>query len=228
MTTANASAAPTDALADLAMGAAVRRCFGGEAPGRDLPGGTLLAVQGEPVEDLTLMLEGRALAERRFQGDAVPVGELTPGVLVGLEGVCGTGRHGLTVRALGPVRTMTVPRRVFLDRLRADPEAALLAFTVLSGRLRACIRDTDDLKFQDATVRVARYLLDRLDGVPEQGPARGKLLVSKKTLAAHLGITQQSLSRVFRRLRDDGVSVRGQTIVVEAVERLSVLMEDAS
>lgn len=221
--------AVSDALANAAVGAAVRRCFGTDLPRQETPDQATLAVQGAPVEAVVLLLEGRALALRAFQGEDVPVGELGPGVLVGLEGVCGTGRHGLTVRALGRVRSAALPRQVFLDRLRDDPQAALLAFTALSGRLRACIRETDDLKFQDATVRVARYLLDHLDGPPSpRGPGLGRLLFPKKTLATHLGITQQSLSRVLRRLRDEGVAVRGESIVVEDVTRLRALTEELS
>lgn len=217
---------PSMSIADAALGAATRRRLAEDAPAVDGKDRMVLARQGDPVDDLLLLLAGRAMALRRFHGEDVPVAELTPGVLIGLEGVCGTGRHGLTVQALGPVRYAVLPRRDFMARVHADPEAALLAFTVLAGRLRACIKSTDALKFHDATARVARYLLDRLDGAPTVGEASGRLLFPKKILAAHLGITQQSLSRVLRQLRDEGVVMRGRVIHVDDVGRLIDLIAD--
>lgn len=208
---------------DGVLGAATRRLFADDRPSLDLPGGCRLVRQGEPVEALILILSGRALATRRFQGEDVPVAELGPGVLVGLEGLCGTGRHGLTVSTLGPVRLLDLPRGEVLERLRTDPEAALLLFSVLAGRLRACIAQTDDLRFRDATARVARYLRDCLDPPDPDGGARGRLLFPKKTLAAHLGVTQQSLSRVLRRLRAEGITVRGSVISVADVDALDDL-----
>lgn len=215
---------------DAALAASMCRHFAGGMETVDFDDGAILVRLNTPVEVLPLVLSGRALSVRCFQGIDVPVCEVGPGSLLGLEGVCGTGRHGMTVQALGPVRAAMVPRQVFLDRIAADPEAGLLAFTVLGARLRACIKSTDDLKFRDATTRVARFLLAALDGgsEPSGGPLEGRLPFPKKTLAAHLGITQQSLSRVLHRLRDVGVVVRGSHIRISEPARLAMLatMED--
>lgn len=202
-----------------ALGEAARRQFLDAAEQKEFPDGAVLASQGTPTEALPLVLTGRVLLLRRFDGQDVPVGEAGPGALLGLEGICGTGRHAVTARALGLVRAALVPRAAFLDRITTDPEAALVAFTVLAGRLRACIASTDELKFRDATARVARYLLDHRDPAVQAV----RLPFSKKVFAAHLGITQQSLSRVLRGLRGVGVTVRGNLFLIADAERLAVL-----
>lgn len=213
--------------ADDAMTAAARRLLSGRGEVRRFPGGATLATQGEPVDHLFLILGGVATAFRRFEGEEVPVSELGPGVLVGLEGACGTGRHGLSVVALGPVETVQLARPIFLDVLREDPEAALLVFTTLAGRLRACISDTDDLRFSDATSRMASRLVGLCEnkGKGKNGSADITLPMSKKLLACDLGITQQSLSRVLRHLREEGVTVRGRRVHITDVVRLSALIE---
>lgn len=212
---------------DAALAAAMCRHFANGMVPVDFEDGATLVNLNAPVDYLPLLLSGRGLAVRSFQGVDVPVGEVGPGALLGLEGVCGTGRHGMTVKALGPVRAAMVPREAFLDTIRTNPEAGLLAFTVLGTRLRACINSTADLKFRDATSRVARYLLETLTNGPEDTgtgtPCEGRLPFPKKTLAVHLGITQQSLSRVLNRLRDIGVTVLGGRIRVADSEHLAAL-----
>jgi CRP-like cAMP-binding protein len=203
----------------------MRRLFAAGGSEEDIPDGAVVAGQGAPVTRLHLVVAGRAMAFRRLDGREVPVADLSAGTLIGLEGVCGTGRHAVTVEALGGLRLVGLERAAFLDRIRADPLAGLAAFAALSGRLRDCIASVDDLRFRSATTRVARYLWDCLDSPPGCGPARGRLPCSKKRVATHLGITQQSLSRVLRRLAEAGVTATGAVIEVADPAALAALAE---
>lgn len=210
----------TDTTADAAIAKAALRRFGAETALRRFAVGDVLADQGAPVTALYLLEQGRALASRAVDGEAVPVEDLGPGALIGLDGVCGSGRHGLSVIAQTDAVARVVLAEAFLDQVTADPEAGLLAFALLSSRLRACISAVDDLKFLDLTARLARYLLARLPAGVEEGPARLRLTLPKKTIALHLGMTQSSLSRLLRQMRDHGVTVSGREVAIAEVSVL--------
>lgn len=210
----------TDTTADAAIAKAALRRFGGAAERSRFAPGQALADQGAPVTALYLLEQGRALASRAVDGDAVPVEDLGPGALIGLDGVCGTGCHGLSVVAQTDAIARVVPVEVFLEQVTSDPEAGLLAFALLSSRLRACISAVDDLKFLDLTARLARYLLARLPAEREQGPALLRLTLPKKTIALHLGMTQSSLSRLLRQMRNHGVTVSGRDVAIADIAAL--------
>lgn len=209
--------------ADAAISAAARAKFSGAGEVCMVNNGAWIVRQGDPIDRLFLVTRGRVLRYRSFDGEDVPVDDLGRGGLIGLEGVCGTKRHGLGVQALGVVTVSALPAEVFLNMLETDPEAGLLAFSLLSSRLRHCIGATEDLKFRDATVRVARYL--RTLSEAQEATSVLTLPVAKKTLAKHLGVTQQSLSRVLRRLREHGIQVRGRQVVVNDPQELHLLAD---
>lgn len=86
---------------------------------RRLPEGVQLTRQGEPGDELYLVLDGVV----RVDVDGHPLAELGPGAVLGERALLEDGRRTSTVTALTPLRVAAAPRdQIDLDRLRALAE----------------------------------------------------------------------------------------------------------
>jgi hypothetical protein len=86
---------------------------------RRLPSGAELTRQGEPGDELYLLLDGAAVVEV----DGRAVAEIGPGAVVGERALLEGGRRTSTLRGVTPLRVAVARREaVDLDRLRALAE----------------------------------------------------------------------------------------------------------
>lgn len=119
---------------------------------------------------------------------------------------------------LNSARTMTTSR---ILRLRADVVREEFkrshAFTrrmsrLLAGHFRMATRHVIDLKCRGAPQRLAAFLLRLIDD--SKVPGSVELPVPKRTLAARIGMTAETLSRTFQTLADNGLLVRGNRAIL--------------
>ena len=93
------------------------------------------------------------------------------------------------------------------DRLRElfarDPSLAMNMLAVLSRRLRDFTSTIEDLTLKELPSRLATYLMHLQD--ESGGKETVHLEVSKGTLAKILGTTQETLSRIFKRMSDEAI-----------------------
>lgn len=205
-------------------GRALSRLFARGGERARFSAGDVLAEQDTPVEAVVLLTAGHALSLRGFRDEDVPVSLLRAGAVIGLDGICGAGLHRVTVRALGPAEGTALPRAAFLHLLQHCHEVRQAALSALAGRVSACVQEMEDLRHRPAEARVARYLLSLAERGAEDVHVR--LPVPKTVMARHLGITPQSLSRVLRLLRRQGIDVRGRNVTIPDPARLSALLRD--
>ncbi len=94
---------------------------GGERPEiRTLPEGAELTRQGEPGDELFLVLDGVA----RVDVDGQALAELGPGAVIGERALLEGGTRTSTVSAVTPLRVAVAARdRIDLDRLRTLAES---------------------------------------------------------------------------------------------------------
>ncbi len=104
-----------------------------------------------------------------------------------------------------------LPRKGFIELITANPSLSLNMFAVLSMRLREFTVQIENLSLKEAPERVASYLLYQSR---EQGHMEYvELRISKKQLAAMLGTTPETLSRVFAKMSAQGlIQVEGRRI----------------
>ncbi len=94
-----------------------------------------------------------------------------------------------------------VPERSFRAALQRHHELALGLLSGMAIWVRHVIELVEDLVLRDAAGRVARHLLDA-----SAGEGRSfQLPMLKRDLAAHLNLTQETLSRTLRRLAARGL-----------------------
>lgn len=184
----------------------------------------MLARQGEPVEALYLVLSGRFLCSVPLVSGEVPVEEPVRGALIGLADWAADGRHAGSVTAIAAGEVVAIDPALLAGKAARDADLALLLVTLLSMSLRRCIAETEAMRRRTVVQRTAAYLL-ALPPASRDGALEVRLPMAKKTLAAHLGMTQQSLSRVLRLLRPAGVTVRGRLVAIADRARLSALAE---
>lgn len=113
------------------------------------------------------------------------------------------------------------PRRGFAACLRDDPELAMAMLALLSARLRFFVHKIEELSLKEVPARLAAHLL-LLHAA--QKKMRLDLELPKGQLAGYLGTIPETLSRVLRKMADDGlIALDGQAVVLHDIPRLEEL-----
>ena len=113
----------------------------------------------------------------------------------------------------------------FLQLLMQRPEVSFRLMASMATWAHRLVSSIESLTLRDASSRLAGYLLSRM---PE-GPVDGvvvELGMPKQTLASHLGITGETLSRLLARFEADGtISSRGKNVQLKSIEGLREIEE---
>lgn len=110
-----------------------------------------------------------------------------------------------TATALKPSKVVHFPKERFLRTMREDPDLALAIIHAQAVWLRKLTMQIQQLSASDSTDRLRHWLREHL---PKQGTFT--LPVTKKALAAQLGMTPETLSRGLRSFQDQGlIEVKG-------------------
>ncbi len=102
--------------------------------------------------------------------------------------------------------------------LQSEQALALMLVTQLARHWRLLLTQIQELKLSSAGERLIAYLLR--ESRVEAGPVRFRLRNKRYVIAAELGMSPESLSRAFKRLRPLGVASRGGTVEIADVARL--------
>lgn len=114
-----------------------------------------------------------------------------------------------TATAVQPTQVVHFPKAAFLGALRDDPELALAVIHAQAVWLRRLATRVQQLAGVGSGDRLRNWLRQQL---PKPG-ARYTLPMPKKTLAAQLGMTPETLSRSLRALQEEGrLTVEGRTL----------------
>ncbi len=120
-----------------------------------------------------------------------------------------------------------LPADTVLDCLRANAAAQLRMLGYMSARLKPLIAQITDLKLMTGPQRLARFLVALAER--QSDPSTLRLPFEKRTVAALLGMTPESLSRAFRRLVGVGVrTMIGGGIAIADLDRLRQFVEAES
>jgi CRP/FNR family cyclic AMP-dependent transcriptional regulator len=155
---------------------------------------------------------GQALLALRSRGD-----------LVGEQAAVEDAPRSASVVSAIPVRAYVIQREPFLKYLRERPDVHLAVTQTLSAKLRSETRRRVDFGILNAEVRLARVLCDlaRRNSRPtDEGIELGYTLTQPE-LAAMIGISEPSLQRALRKLRELGVVSTGyRRIIIRDMAKL--------
>ncbi|HEX9024763.1 MAG TPA: Crp/Fnr family transcriptional regulator [Geobacteraceae bacterium] len=138
----------------------------------------------------------------------------------------GDGKYPAEARALEGGGALFFPREAFMGLLERNPRFSLNLIVSLSLLLRRFARQIEELSFAEVPARLAAYLLEiaAQKSTTFQGKTYLDLDMKKGELASRLGTASETLSRTFRKLKEEGVlSVEGSRVTVLDMARLKQL-----
>ncbi|HKK14057.1 MAG TPA: Crp/Fnr family transcriptional regulator [Gammaproteobacteria bacterium] len=129
--------------------------------------------------------------------------------------------YPVSADALTEAELFAFDSRIYRTLLRESVETCFQLMGAMSMRLRLRLNELNALTLQNATFRLAHYLLSR---IPESGGAAStiELPAPKNIIASRLSIQPETLSRILHNLsRQKIITVQGRSIQIHDRERLA-------
>ncbi len=190
---------------------------------RDFRKGEVIFREGDPVPGVFVVGEGMVRIYKLAPSGKEHVLHLAgPGMTFGEVAVLADFPCPATAEAIEPTGCILLPTEPFARALREDHGLCLQLLKSMGLWVRSLVSLLEAIVLRDAAGRVAAYLLQVQ---PEQGSAIA-LPGLKKHVASHLNLTSETLSRVLRQLREDGlISESDAGLTVEDAKSLQRLAE---
>src|SRR6266542_3057848 len=135
------------------------------------------------------------------------------------------GGYPADARATEPSIVLLIPKTDFIELLRRRPELALRMLGSMSQHLRVLVGLLDDLTLKDMETRLANWLLKRCPRPLPNGLVTIQLDRTKRVLAAEMGTTSETLSRMLAKFRDQKfLTVKGNAITLIRPRALQKLL----
>lgn len=138
----------------------------------------------------------------------------------------GDGKYPAEARALESGAALFFPREAFMGLLERNPRFSLNLIISLSLLLRRFARQIEELSFAEVPARLAAYLVELAakKSTAFQGKTYLDLDIKKGELASRLGTASETLSRTFKKMKEEGVlSVEGNRVIILDMARLQRL-----
>lgn len=189
---------------------------------REYPLQSLILRQGEPAERFYLVQSGKVKLFRISADGKEKVVEIITAGNTFAEAVMFMQRsvYPVCAEALEPVRLLSFSNRLMLRHLKQNPTTCLHLLGHMSVRLHQRLDELENLTLQNATQRLALYLVSQ---VSDRGAdhAEIELALPKSLIAARLSIKPETFSRAIANLRDRGlIDSRARHISIPSVHAL--------
>ena len=147
---------------------------------------------GEDGREVTLRLIDSGLC---CMGTVLFMGEVSP----------------VTVETVGKVRIFQLPGRFVKNLVLQNPQFANSMIRMIAANYRGAIQQIDTVTLRTPLQRIGHYLLVEhiLNG---SDSLMFELRFKKSLIASHLGMTPETLSRTFTKIRRYGITIEGQTV----------------
>ena len=192
---------------------------------RHLSRGQVLFVEGDPSEHLFVVETGRLkVSVGSHRGQELLLQVVGPGGAVGELSVVDRLPRSAGATALDDLSLWCVPADALRAVLARSPALCLSLADDLAAQVRRLTGASADLVFLDLPRRLAKLLvaLHRGEGPP------GLAGMAQTDVAAHLGVTRQTLNRALSRLQEHGwVEVRREGLAVRDAAALEAFSADA-
>lgn len=197
---------------------AIRRVFG--------KGETLFS-EGDEASGFYLLVSGHIkMCRVSPDGREKVLHFVRPGETFAEAAFFGDGTYPADARAVEAGEVLFLPKQGFMELMATKPQFALNLVVSLSLALRRFVRQIEELTFADVASRLASFLLKR---TAEKSTSYGgitylELGIKKGELAAQLGTAGETISRTFRKLKEEGIiELDGRKVTILQMERLQQL-----
>lgn len=133
-----------------------------------------------------------------------------------------------SVQVLEDSTLLFIPKNEFLKLLENNAQLGMRVMAGFAKRLKSISVKAEDETLKEVINRLADYLLKEAErsgtaGLPEP---YAKLTLSNPTLAAYLGTITETISRAFRKMKDQGIiRIHERTVFIQDLEGLKKLAE---
>ncbi len=185
---------------------------------RSFAKGETIFAEGEPAIGFYLLAKGGVkLCKISPDGREKVLHFVHPGETFAEAAFFGDGRYPAEARGLEAGELLMFPKEGFMGLLERNPKFSLNLIISLSLLLRRFARQIEELSFAEVPNRLATYLLELSErkSTSYQGKNYIDLDMKKGELASRLGTVSETLSRAFRKLKEENIlEVDGSRVVV--------------
>ena len=191
--------------------------------------GEVLFSEGEEATGFYLLLSGSIkLCRMSADGREKVLHFVKPRETFAEAAFFGDGKYPAEARAMESGEALYLPRQGLMELLSSNPNFSLNLVVSLSLMLRQFARQIEELSFADVTSRLASFLVRRAaeNSTSYGGITYIDLGIKKGELASRLGTASETISRTFKKLKDEGIiDVQGGRVVVHQMDKLEKLSE---
>ncbi len=181
--------------------------------------------QDDPAAAFFIVIDGWVKISRSTQsGDETVIDMMKKGDSFAEPVAFSGGKYIATAEAVNVARVGRIPADHLIRCIRESPDIALAMIASLSLRLHYLVQQLEQLKAQSGVQRVAEFLASLAPA--ERGQCAMALPYDKILIAARLGLTPESLSRAFARLRGVGVTIKASRVNIADIVVLRRIAAD--
>ncbi len=186
---------------------------------KDCPRGQDIFHEGEEAQGFFTVSSGRVrIFKTSLSGKEHILHVFGPGQAFAEVAVFQGGTYPANAQAMEDSTVLFFPRSAFKNLIKTHPELAMNMMALLSGRLRFLVHRVEELSLKEVPSRLAAHLLLLFES---QGQEELILDLPKGQLASYLGTIQETLSRILKRLADQGlISIQGRKVGLLDIEGL--------
>jgi len=152
------------------------------------------------------------------EGKEIEVVRLKPGDFFGEAIFFASGTFPAHARAVKGAEVLYYPGRLIAEAIGRDPAVASFFLEILARKCLVLNERVEALGLKTVRQRLARFLGSRSR---EAGGPAFDIEISKAELARQMGTIPETLSRVLRRLGDEGIiEVKGRAVTIKDSPRL--------
>jgi CRP/FNR family cyclic AMP-dependent transcriptional regulator len=171
--------------------------------------GEYIFQEGDPAQWFHIVKEGTVkCVQSSPQGREVTLKVLMPGDLFCCEASAINGAaHPGCAQAMGEAKIVKVDRKVLLDILQRNPDAAIEIISYLGDRLREAQDNAKAFALDSAEHRLASLLMNLIKRAATKEPDGLRITVhlTRQDFADMAGLTLETTSRIMSRFKKEGI-----------------------
>lgn len=185
----------------------------------------MVLFEGEPAGSLYFVVSGAVkVFKTSAEGKEQILSIVRPGESFNDVPIFDGGANPASARAMGPVLLYGIRKSDMEVILRDHPQIALNVIKVLARRVRHLVSLVEDLSFKHVIGRVARILLEHVEGEIGRGTR-----LTQQEMAAMAGTAREVVGRSLKALEEEGaIKIDRHRIIITNKEALRKIMEAPS
>ena len=183
--------------------------------------GELLALEGEPAEELYFVASGVVkILKTSLEGKEQILSIVRPGESFNDVPIFDGGTNPASAQSMGPVVLYGIRKADLEATIAQHPQLALNVSKVLASRVRNLVSLIEDLSFKQVIGRVAKILLENSDNRSDPKPH-----LTQQEMAAMAGTAREVVGRSLKALEEKGaIRLERHRIVIKDREALNQIV----